>query len=97
MKYRLACRRGYIIPLDDLKDSEAQTSFTRSLKMPLTRAKFGAPKDIEHRPVYYNKDMLRELGWSDEEIDSLSEQVKNGEFTLEDMTKLAEEATKRNC
>lgn len=89
---------GYIIPLDDLKDSEAYADIVYPVLWDAVTYKgkiWGALQDIEHRPVYYNKDMLRELGWSDEEIDSLSEQVKNGEFTLEDMTKLAEEAVEK--
>jgi inositol-phosphate transport system substrate-binding protein len=53
---------------------------------------WGVPQDAEARPFYYSKSLLRELGWSDEEIESLDERVAAGEFTWQDMFDVAEEA-----
>lgn len=85
---------NYILPLDELKQSKAYTDVFPPLWEAATYKGhiWGALQDTEARPVFYNKDVLRKLGWSEEEINSLPEKVKNGEFTLEDMTKVAEEA-----
>jgi inositol-phosphate transport system substrate-binding protein len=85
---------NYIIPLDELKKSKEYSDVFPKLWESVTYRGhiWGALQDTEARPVFYNKDVLRKLGWSEEEIDSLPEKVRNGEFTLEDMTKLAEEA-----
>jgi inositol-phosphate transport system substrate-binding protein len=53
---------------------------------------YGIPQDAEARPIFYSKLLLRDLGWSEEEIESLPERVANGEFTFEDMLATAEEA-----
>ena len=53
---------------------------------------WGVPQDAEARPMYYSKPLLRELGWSDEEIESLDERVASGEFTFQDMLDTAAEA-----
>ncbi len=53
---------------------------------------WGVPQDAEARPMYYSKPLLRELGWSDEEIESLDERVAAGEYTWQDMFDTAEEA-----
>jgi inositol-phosphate transport system substrate-binding protein len=54
--------------------------------------RWGIPQDAEARPMYYSKPLLRELGWSDEDIESLDERVAAGEFTWEDMLDTAAEA-----
>jgi inositol-phosphate transport system substrate-binding protein len=53
---------------------------------------WGVPQDTEARPMYYSKTKLAELGWTQEEIDALPENIKNGEFTLDDMIATAKEA-----
>ncbi|HIP88123.1 MAG TPA: extracellular solute-binding protein [Anaerolineales bacterium] len=53
---------------------------------------WGVPQDAEARPFYFNKTLLRQLGWSDEEIESLPDRVVSGEFAWEDMFDVAEEA-----
>ncbi|MBY6273535.1 MAG: ABC transporter substrate-binding protein [Bacillaceae bacterium] len=90
---------NYIIPLDDLKDSEAYSDVFPALWDAVTyKGKiWGALQDTEARPVFYHKDALRKLGWSEEEINSLPEKVKNGEFTLADMIRTAEEAVQKGA
>lgn len=53
---------------------------------------WGVPTEVEHQVVYYNKRMLRELGWSEQQIDDLPVRVANGEFTLADMRSVAKQA-----
>ncbi|MFN2204191.1 MAG: twin-arginine translocation pathway signal protein [Caldilineaceae bacterium] len=53
---------------------------------------WAVPQDTEARPMFYNKAKLAELGWSQEEIDSLPDRIMNGEFTLDDMIATAKEA-----
>jgi len=57
--------------------------------------RWGVPQDAEARPLYFNKDKLRELGWSDEDIASLPDRIAKSEFTWEDMLDTAEEAVKK--
>jgi inositol-phosphate transport system substrate-binding protein len=56
---------------------------------------WGVPQDAEARPFYYSKLLLRELGWSDEDIESLDERVAAGEFTWQDMLDVAQEAVEK--
>lgn len=84
----------YILPLDDLKNSQAYSDLFPVLWDSVTyQGKiWGIPQDTEARPVFYNKGILKKLGWTDQQINDLPEKVKTGEFTLDDMTKVAEEA-----
>jgi inositol-phosphate transport system substrate-binding protein len=84
----------YILPLNDLQKSKEYSDVYPTLWKAVTYKGqvWGAPQDTEARPVFYNKDILKSLGWTDEQINNLPELVKKGEFTLDDMTKLAEEA-----
>lgn len=84
----------YIQPLDDVKKDKAYEDVYPKIwdSVKYKGHFYGIPQDIEARPVFYNKDVLKKLGWSDDQINSLPELVKKGEFTLDDMTKLAEEA-----
>lgn len=53
---------------------------------------WGVPQDTEARPMFFHKQKLAEMGWSQEEIDALPEKIKNGEFTLDDMIETAKQA-----
>ncbi|PTV92447.1 carbohydrate ABC transporter substrate-binding protein (CUT1 family) [Halanaerobium saccharolyticum] len=50
---------------------------------------YGVPQDTEARMMYFRKDMLRKLGYSDSKIEELKKNVANGTFTLTDMAELA--------
>lgn len=65
---------NYILPLDELKQSKAYTDVFPPLWEAATYKGhiWGALQDTEARPVFYNKDVLRKLGWSEEEIDRKS-------------------------
>jgi inositol-phosphate transport system substrate-binding protein len=85
---------NYIMPLEELRTSEAYSDVFPVLwdSVEYKGQVWGALQDTEARPVFYNKDILKAMGWSDEQINGLPEKVKTGEFTLSDMTKLAEAA-----
>ena len=54
--------------------------------------RYGVPQDAEARPMYYRKDLLAQLGWSQAEIDALPADLASGAFTWEDMFDTAEAA-----
>jgi inositol-phosphate transport system substrate-binding protein len=86
---------GLILPLDDLIDQHAEfEDVVPSLWESQTYEgiTYGIPQDAEARPIFYSKLLLRDLGWSEEEIESLPERVAAGEFTFEDMLETAEQA-----
>ncbi|WP_058486842.1 sugar ABC transporter substrate-binding protein [Defluviitalea phaphyphila] len=88
----------YILDLDDYVNNSEWSEYVKDIYPNLWDATkwgtkiYGIPQDTEARPVFFRKDILRELGWSEDEISSLPERIKNGEFTLDDMTNLAKEA-----
>ncbi|HDI11287.1 MAG TPA: extracellular solute-binding protein [Candidatus Acetothermia bacterium] len=87
---------GYIIPLDEYVYADIfnlSNIYTGLWKAVTYKGHiYGFPQDTEARPVYFRKDILRKLGWSEDEINALPEKVKKGEFTLDDMIALAKEA-----
>lgn len=90
---------GFIIPLTDLIEQEWDTYgnvFPNLWKCVEWRGeRWGVPQDTEARPMYYHKGKLAELGWTQEEIDSLPDRIRNGEFTLEDLIATAKEAVEK--
>ncbi len=58
----------------------------------LNGRRWGVPQDAEARPVFYRKDLLVELGWTQEEADGLAARLASGDYTWEDMFDTAEEA-----
>lgn len=92
---------GYILPLDDMIRSDggdyAYEEFADVIDGLWTSASYNGtvwsvPQDAEARPLFYSKPLLRELGWSDEEIASLPERIRSGEFTWADLMATAREA-----
>lgn len=86
---------GLIIALDDLiaeheEFSDVVSTLWASQEWEGTT--YGVPQDAEARPIFYSKLLLRDLGWSEEEIESLPERVAAGEYTFEDMLQTAEQA-----
>ena len=53
---------------------------------------WGVPQDAEARPMYFSKILLKELGWSDADIEGLPDRVASGDFTMQDMFDVAQEA-----
>jgi inositol-phosphate transport system substrate-binding protein len=89
-------KSGYIIPLDDMisANQDAYKDIFPELWKSVTwnGKRWGIPQDTEARPLFYNKKKLADLGWSQQEIDSLPDRIKSGEFTLDDMIATAKQA-----
>jgi inositol-phosphate transport system substrate-binding protein len=89
-------KAGYILPLDDMisANQAAYADIFPELWKSVTwdGKRWGIPQDTEARPMYYNKKKLAELGWSQQEIDSLPDRIKSGEFTLDDLLATAKQA-----
>lgn len=86
---------GLIMPLDSMIDDHEEfadivPALWESQKYEGTI--FGIPQDAEARPIFYSKLLLSDLGWSEEEIESLPDRVVAGEYTFEDMLATAQEA-----
>lgn len=91
---------GWIIPLDDYVKKYWDWAYYDIISGLWDSVKYkgriwGIPQDTEARPIYYNKLLLKKLGWTDEQINDLPNKVLRGEFTLYDMLSVAEEAVKK--
>ena len=53
--------------------------------------RFAVPQDAEARMFFFSKNLMRQAGFSDEEIESLDERVLAGEVTLDDMSGIAQQ------
>ncbi len=53
---------------------------------------YGIPIDTAPNMLYANKNMLKDLGWTDEDIAAWPEKVMNGEWTVSDMIDTAKDA-----
>lgn len=89
---------GYIVPVDEYiqkywEQYELNDVFDSLWQACTWKGQLWCvPQDTEARPVYFRKDVLRQLGWSNAEIEALPERVRAGEFTLDDMIALAKQA-----
>lgn len=52
---------------------------------------YGMPFDLPTRVIYYNKATLEKIGWSQDEIDALPQQIADGSFTWEQFLDLCKE------
>lgn len=88
-------KAGYIIPLDQYIDKYEQFNDVYDFLWDSVKFKgerWAIPQDVEARPIYYQKEYLKQLGWSDEEIEKLPKKIEDGEFTLYDLLEIAKEA-----
>lgn len=46
---------------------------------------WAVPRSFDASILYYNKDKLRQLNWSEERIDGLPERIRRGDWTIDDM------------
>jgi len=92
---------GYILELQQYIEDSEWGKYVEDIYPNLWNASkwkskiYGVPQDTEARTVFFRKDILRKLGWSEEDISALPEKIENGEFTLDDMTILAKEAVNK--
>ena len=86
---------GFIIPLDDLMTMNEEFDDLIQGLMPSQMFNgeiYGIPQDSEARPIFFSKLLLADLGWSEEEIESLADRIRDGEFTFADMVATAQQA-----
>jgi inositol-phosphate transport system substrate-binding protein len=86
---------GYILPLDDMiadRPEFADIVPTLWESQTWNGQIWGVPQDAEARPIFYSKLLLADLGWTEEEIESLPERVEAGEFTFADLVATAQQA-----
>ena len=87
---------GYVVALDGYIDK--YSTLLEDVYDVLWRAvkykgqTWALPQDTEVRPLYFRKDVLRQLGWSEEQIEALPERIRRGEVTLADLIEVAKEA-----
>ncbi|KYH36555.1 MAG: sugar ABC transporter substrate-binding protein [Candidatus Bathyarchaeota archaeon B24] len=53
---------------------------------------WGVPQDVASQVFYFRKDVLRQLGWSEEEIEALPDKIAKGEVTWYDLAEVGKEA-----
>ncbi|MEM1610408.1 MAG: extracellular solute-binding protein [Sulfolobales archaeon] len=85
---------GWIIPLDDLVKVYWDWGYNDIIEGLWDAVRYrgkiyGIPQDTEARPIYYRKDLLARLGWSNDQIEDLPNRVLKGEFTFDDMLETA--------
>lgn len=91
---------GFIVPVDDLAKGEAYSQLFEGLQ-DITLYKghyYAVVQDMESRPVWFFKNHLKSLGWSEEDIAAFPDKIAHGEFTQKDLQNLAKEAVdKKIC
>lgn len=88
-------RLGLLAPLDDcLTQHQSFENVSDDLWQQASwqGKTWGVPTTLEIRPLFFNKQLLGELGWPQEKIDALPDEIKNGEFTLDNMRQIAGDA-----
>ncbi|MED4779607.1 extracellular solute-binding protein [Brevibacillus choshinensis] len=87
---------GYITALNGIEKEEVFKNLMNGYWNPVSWKGniYGVVQDTEARVVYFNKDALRSMGWSEEAINDLPVKAESGEFTLDDMIDLAEKGKK---
>lgn len=56
---------------------------------------YAMPFDLPLRVIYYNENDLRTIGWTDDQIQALPQDIASGKVTLEDFIALCEEVVKK--
>ena len=89
---------GWIVPLDECRERHDELD---ALFPSLWRAvefdgkTWGVPFEPEARPMFFHKRKLRELGWSQAEVDALPTRLEQGTFTLDDLVHTGRQAIDR--
>lgn len=55
------------------------------------------PGDLPLRVMYYNTDILKKIGWTQEQIDALPKRIASGEFTMEQFMALCREVVDKKA
>lgn len=88
-------RSGLLLDISDIDTSKfvegAFDSFTVDGKI------YSMPFDVPTRALYYGKEPLRKLGWTDKEIEALPKRIADGTFTWEDFISLCREVQEKGA
>lgn len=90
---------GFLAPVDQYLPKYAQ--FADIVPALWTSVKYGGktwgiPQDTEARPLYFNKVLLKKLGWTDQQIADLPKRIATGAFTWDDVMATAKDARQKN-
>lgn len=86
---------GYLLPITECRSQQpGLQQIPDELWTIMSRddQAWGIPFELETIVLNYNKVMLRQLGWSQPEIDQLPAQIASGDFDLADLLHVAQEA-----
>src|SRR5918999_3777807 len=86
---------GWIAPFDDCRErhDEFDKLFPGLWKaVEFDGRAWGVPFEPEARPMFFHKRRLRELGWSQAQVDALPARLENGTFTLDDLVHTSRQA-----
>jgi inositol-phosphate transport system substrate-binding protein len=85
---------GYVVKLDDYLQKYPVEDVIDVLwkAMELQGVRYAVPQDTEARPMYYRKDLLAKLGWSQADVDNLPDRVREGQWTMSDLVTTAQDA-----
>lgn len=89
---------GYLAPLDACRRRHpalAQFSDLLWSTAVVDGHTYGIPLDTHLFLLFFNKNVLRELGWRDAQITNLPAHIANGRFTLADILDVAQQAVER--
>jgi inositol-phosphate transport system substrate-binding protein len=89
---------GWIVPLDDCRERHDEyAALFPSLwdAVQFDGKTWGVPFEPEARPMFFHKRKLRELGWSQAQVDELPARMENGTFTLDDLVHTGRQAIDR--
>ena len=86
--------QGYLVPLDECRQQAGLRQLADELWTVFSPdgQAWGVPFELETIVLNYNKAMLRQLGWSQPQIDQLPAQIASGEFTLANLLRVAQQA-----
>lgn len=87
---------GWIVPMDQYIERYWEGTYEDFFphlwdSVTFNGQRWGVPQDIEVRMVFYRKDHLKALGWSDDDIADLPRRVRDKEFMLQDLIALGKE------
>ena len=86
---------GYLAPLDDCRAQHAEFDDVRTPVWRLATYRdrvWAVPIEQGIHLLFFNKDKLAALGWSETEIEALPGRINRGSFTLEDLIATAKAA-----
>ena len=92
-------QKGYLEPIDEIVE---QPIFQENYFSPLVPSiqcegqSWGLLIDSDVNMVFWNRDVLAALGFSEEDLTAFPEWVRSGRITLQDLTALAKQAIQNN-